>query len=110
MAPLARTHRGTRGSGRAGGHRGSPCRGHDRAALGRRRAPTIHSTMTTSPHADTRLALPLDDPYLERAELDLVGLMAHWAPRSRLRPMTAEAMRGADLRAQRLGTTGDRLM
>jgi ADP-dependent NAD(P)H-hydrate dehydratase / NAD(P)H-hydrate epimerase len=66
--------------------------------------------MTTPAPADASLPLPLDDPYLASPDLDLRGLAAHWAARSTLRPMTAEAMRGADLRAQRLGVPGDRLM
>jgi len=66
--------------------------------------------MTTPLPADTRLPLPLDDPYLAGSDLDLTGLIAHWAPRAALAPMTAEAMRGADLRTQRLGTPGERLM
>ena len=66
--------------------------------------------MTTPLSADPRPPLPLDDDYLVRPDLDLQGLMEHWAPRSALPPMTAEAMRGADLRTQRLGTPGERLM
>jgi len=66
--------------------------------------------MTTPMPADTSLPLPLDDPYLVRPDLDLAGLVEHWSPRAALRPMTGEAMRGADLRTQRLGTPGDRLM
>jgi NAD(P)H-hydrate epimerase len=54
--------------------------------------------------------LPLDDPLLERPDLDLRMLVEHWAPRAALPAMTAEQMRGADLKAQRLGTPGDRLM
>jgi ADP-dependent NAD(P)H-hydrate dehydratase / NAD(P)H-hydrate epimerase len=66
--------------------------------------------MTLPLPTDASLPLPLDDPYLASPDLDLPGLVAHWAPRAALQPMTAEAMRGADLRTQRLGTPGDRLM
>jgi hydroxyethylthiazole kinase-like uncharacterized protein yjeF len=65
--------------------------------------------MTATTPADTP-PLPLDDPFLVAADLDLAGLRRHWAARAALQPMTAEAMRGADLRAQRLGTPGERLM
>ncbi len=54
--------------------------------------------------------LPADDPVLRDAELDLAALATHWAAYDRRRPMTAEQMRGADARAQRLGISGDRLM
>ena len=66
--------------------------------------------MTTSQTADPDLPLPLADPLLADPDLDLHMLIDHWAARSVLPPMTAEAMRGADLRTQRLGTPGDRLM
>ena len=54
--------------------------------------------------------LPSDDPALARPDLDLGMLADRWAVRAGLPAMTAEQMRGADLRAQRLGTSGDRLM
>ena len=54
--------------------------------------------------------LPLDDPLLRAAELDLERLAAHWAPQAARRAMTAEQMRGADARAQRLGVAGSQLM
>lgn len=44
------------------------------------------------------------------ADLDLNGLAARWAPYAALPPMSAEQMRGADARAQRLGVSGDSLM
>jgi hydroxyethylthiazole kinase-like uncharacterized protein yjeF len=54
--------------------------------------------------------LPLEDPYLAAAELDLVGLAGHWAGYAARRPMSAEQMRGADVRAQRLGVASLALM
>ncbi len=54
--------------------------------------------------------LPLEDPLLSETDLDLHRLIARWAPRAALPGITAEAMRGADRRAQRLGTPGERLM
>jgi NAD(P)H-hydrate epimerase len=58
--------------------------------------------------ADERL--PVGDPKLADRALDLDALAAHWAPYARRRPMTAEQMRGADRRAQRLGVDGRELM
>jgi NAD(P)H-hydrate epimerase len=55
-------------------------------------------------------ALPTRDPVLWSGDLDLDGLAKHWAGRASLSPMTAEQMRGADARAQRLGVSGDALM
>jgi len=54
--------------------------------------------------------LPLDDAVLSEPGLDLVRLAGHWAPYAARRPMTAEQMRGADRRAQRLGVPGRELM
>jgi NAD(P)H-hydrate epimerase len=54
--------------------------------------------------------LPLSDPVLSEPALDLVALTAHWAAYGARRPMTAEQMRGADRRAQRLGVAGRDLM
>lgn len=52
--------------------------------------------------------LPGDDPTL--FGLDLRGLRERWAPTAARPPMTAEAMVGADRRAQALGVPGERLM
>ncbi len=52
--------------------------------------------------------LPADDPTL--FDLDLDGLAARWADAMARPPMTAEEMTGADVRAQRLGVAGIRLM
>ena len=54
--------------------------------------------------------LPLADPVLAEPELDLARLATHWATYGARRPMTAEQMRGADRRAQRLGIAGRDLM
>ncbi len=55
-------------------------------------------------------SLPTADARLQRPDLDLDMVAACWAARSSLTPITGEAMRGADLRAQRLGVSGDSLM
>jgi len=54
--------------------------------------------------------LPAEDSYLSDQELDLDALAAHWAPFAARRAMTAEEMRGADRRAQRMGVSGRELM
>jgi ADP-dependent NAD(P)H-hydrate dehydratase / NAD(P)H-hydrate epimerase len=54
------------------------------------------------------IPLPADDPLL--FELDLDGLAARWAEAMARAPMSAEEMTGADVRAQRLGIPGIRLM
>ncbi|MDQ3552884.1 MAG: NAD(P)H-hydrate epimerase [Chloroflexota bacterium] len=54
--------------------------------------------------------LPSDDPLLTRRDLDLEMLAERWSVRAGLPTMTAEQMRGADLRARRLGVPADRLM
>ena len=58
--------------------------------------------------ADPTTPLPADDPSL--FELDLRGLRQHWAATASRPPMSSEAMTGADLRAQKLGVPGQRLM
>src|SRR5438477_12009967 len=66
--------------------------------------------MTTSGPVATEstLLLPADDPAL--FHLDLRGLRKRWAATAALPPIGAEAMTGADLRAQKLGVPGQRLM
>jgi hydroxyethylthiazole kinase-like uncharacterized protein yjeF len=52
--------------------------------------------------------LPADDPGL--FDLDLRGLRTRWASAAARPPINAEAMTGADRRAQALGVPGNRLM
>jgi NAD(P)H-hydrate epimerase len=54
--------------------------------------------------------LPATDARLAQPDLDLKALTRHWASYSARRPMNAEEMKGADRRAQRLGTSGRELM
>jgi NAD(P)H-hydrate epimerase len=56
----------------------------------------------------TEPPLPADDPTL--FELDLRGLRERWATSAARSPMSAEAMTGADRRAQAFGVPGERLM
>ncbi|MBF6603972.1 MAG: NAD(P)H-hydrate epimerase [Chloroflexi bacterium] len=60
------------------------------------------------PTVDRALPLPGDDPTL--FELDLPGLAARWTEAMHRSPMSAEAMTGADRRAQALGMPGSTLM
>jgi hydroxyethylthiazole kinase-like uncharacterized protein yjeF len=67
--------------------------------------------VTTSPvqaAADSSSLLPADDP--ELFVLDLRGLRRRWASAAARAPIGSEAMTGADLRAQKLGVAGQRLM
>ena len=66
--------------------------------------------MTATPHSGTAVPVPLpaDDPTL--FELDLRGLRGRWADRSALSAISAEAMTGADRRAQAVGIPEERLM
>jgi hydroxyethylthiazole kinase-like uncharacterized protein yjeF len=54
--------------------------------------------------------LPTDDAVVASDALDLATLQKHWAGYAARRPMTAESMRGTDLRAQRLGVRSLDLM
>jgi ADP-dependent NAD(P)H-hydrate dehydratase / NAD(P)H-hydrate epimerase len=58
--------------------------------------------------ADSTIPLPADDPTL--FELDLRGLRTRWAATAARSPIGSEAMTGADLKAQKLGVPGQRLM
>lgn len=58
--------------------------------------------------APSRASLPATDPVI--FDLDLRGLRGRWADRAAMPPFGAEAMTGADRRAQRLGVPEERLM
>lgn len=58
--------------------------------------------------ADSTTSLPADDP--ELFGLDLRGLRRHWSATADRPPIGSEAMTGADLKAQKLGIPGQRLM
>ena len=66
--------------------------------------------MTTTFDPATRLALPVSDPSLFEDGTDIDALSERWRQQAALAPMGAAAMRGADARAQRLGTPGEWLM
>jgi ADP-dependent NAD(P)H-hydrate dehydratase / NAD(P)H-hydrate epimerase len=60
------------------------------------------------PSAADATPLPADDP--ELLGLDLRGLRQRWAATADRSPIGSEAMTGADLKAQKLGVPGQRLM
>ncbi len=62
-----------------------------------------------SPSQGAETPLPLEDPFLDQ-EVDLAELARHWAATAARTPISAEAMRGADARAQRQGVPSTRLM
>jgi NAD(P)H-hydrate epimerase len=61
-------------------------------------------------HVIDALPLPTADPFLAAPGPDLDALAAHWASLAARSPISGEAMRGIDARAQRLGVSGDSLM
>lgn len=65
-------------------------------------------TAPISAAADSTTLLPADDT--ELFGLDLRGLRRRWAATSDRSPIGSEAMAGADLKAQKLGIPGQRLM
>jgi ADP-dependent NAD(P)H-hydrate dehydratase / NAD(P)H-hydrate epimerase len=65
-------------------------------------------TTPTAAAAEPTTPLPADDP--ELFEVDLRGLRQRWATTASRPPIGSEAMTGADLRAQKLGIPGQRLM
>ncbi|MGH2466528.1 MAG: NAD(P)H-hydrate epimerase [Candidatus Limnocylindrales bacterium] len=65
---------------------------------------------STAPDPDGAPPLPADDPALGAPDLDLDALAARWANGLTRPPMSAEEMRGADVRAQRQGVAGGQLM
>jgi NAD(P)H-hydrate epimerase len=71
--------------------------------------PTPTTPRTPAPGASLgETPLPADDPTL--FDLDLRGLRARWAATAALPPISAEAMMGADHKAQALGTPAEFLM
>lgn len=69
---------------------------------------TPPTSASRAPGGASGVPLPADDP--ELLELDLRDLRRHWAAAAARPPMTAAAMTGADLKAQALGVSGERLM
>ena len=68
----------------------------------------MSSTSAPARGSSPSVPLPADDPTL--FELDLRGLRTRWADRAAMAPIGAEAMTGADRRAQALGVPEERLM
>ncbi len=65
-------------------------------------------TATSSNPTDSGVPLPANDP--ELFAMDLRGLRRRWADRAALTAISAEAMTGADRRAQAVGIPEERLM
>ena len=63
---------------------------------------------TPAPEGEAAAPLPASDPAI--FEMDLRGLRARWADRAAMPAIGAEAMTGADRRAQALGVSEERLM
>ena len=70
--------------------------------------PVLPPTSPVVEEVDTPAPLPADDPTI--FGLDLDELAARWSRSMHATPIGAEAMRGADRRAQAVGVTGTRLM
>ena len=66
--------------------------------------------MTTTLDPTTLIPLPTADPTIFAADTDIDVLTARWREQARLEPMTGAEMQGTDVRAQRLGIPGERLM
>ena len=66
--------------------------------------------MTSTHDPTSELLLPADDDALFGSDVDIEMLTERWREQAALPLMTAEAMRGADARAQRLGVSGEWLM
>ena len=66
--------------------------------------------MTTLLDPSTELPLPASDDSIFGPDVDIARLVHYWDAQARQRPMTAEQMVGADVRAQRLGIPGEQLM
>jgi NAD(P)H-hydrate epimerase len=79
-----------------------------RPALGYASGTMATTSRPPAPAPSDASPLPADDPDL--FGLDLRGLRARWAVAADRAPMNAEAMTGADRRAQALGIAGERLM
>jgi hydroxyethylthiazole kinase-like uncharacterized protein yjeF len=72
--------------------------------------PSIPDAPAYPPPLPDEPPLPAGDAVLSSPELDLAVLERHWAATAARAAMTAEAMRGADHRAQLLGVPGRWLM
>ncbi|MEA2026853.1 MAG: NAD(P)H-hydrate epimerase, partial [Chloroflexota bacterium] len=66
--------------------------------------------MTTTHDPSTELLLPLSDEAIFAPGTDIDALTDRWQEQAALEAMTAEEMRGADVRAQRMGVAGEWLM
>ena len=72
--------------------------------------PPMSDPTPARPPVPAPTPLPAEDPALRGTPLDLDELAVHWRETAARPAMTAEEMRGADHRAQLLGTSGRWLM
>ena len=68
------------------------------------------ATAAAGARAPEEEALPAEDPFLAAGGYDLDALAEHWSSTARRPAISAEAMRGADRRAQALGVSAEALM
>jgi len=74
------------------------------------REPSFADFVAPTTDPTTRIPLPASDDVIVAATADLDVLVERWRAQGALPTMTSEEMRGADARAQRLGTPGHWLM
>ncbi len=74
------------------------------------REPSFADFVAPTMDPTTRIPLPANDDVIVAATADLDVLVERWRAQGALPTMTSEEMRGADARAQRLGTPGHWLM
>jgi NAD(P)H-hydrate epimerase len=74
------------------------------------REPSFSDFVAPITDPTTRIPLPASDDVIVAATADLDVLVERWRAQGALPTMTSEEMRGADARAQRLGTPGHWLM
>jgi NAD(P)H-hydrate epimerase len=74
------------------------------------REPSFADFVAPTMDPTTRIPLPASDDVIVAATADLDVLVERWRAQGALPTMTSEEMRGADARAQRLGTPGHWLM
>ncbi len=74
------------------------------------REPSFADLQAPTTDPTTRIPLPASDDVIVAATADFDVLVERWRAQGALPTMTSEEMRGADARAQRLGTPGHWLM
>lgn len=78
--------------------------------MNERGAPPADAARSGASDVSREVPLPAQDEFLLRRGYDLDALAEHWREFTQRGPMSAEAMRGADRRAQAMGVPGEALM